>query len=124
MQFTACMAPRSGNSKQQAVKLLKYTDSRRDKHHTTPHAQSWQGGRSTKENTDPIGRGTQERTDGQELFRVKRNENSGHETHGITPKGFRSGEGADVVRTEQKELQTGDKKVSHIPIPSLCHMVY
>lgn len=41
---------------------------------------------------------------------MRRNENSGCETEVITPKRFRSGEGGEVVRKEQKELQTGDKK--------------
>lgn len=110
MQFTACMAPRSGNSSGGQLNSGNGTDSRRDKHHTTLHAQSWPRVRSTKENTDPIGRGTQGKTDGQELFRVKRNENSGWKTRVVTPKRFRSGEGAEVMREEQKELQTGDKK--------------
>lgn len=41
---------------------------------------------------------------------MKRNENSGWKTRVVTPKRFRSGEGAEVMREEQKELQTGDKK--------------
>lgn len=110
MQFTACMAPRSGNSSGGQFNSGNARIPGGTKHHTTLHAQSWPRVRSTRENTDPIGRGTQEGTDGQELFRVKRNEKSGCETRVVTPKRFRSGEGAEVMREEQKELQTGDKK--------------
>lgn len=66
----------------------------------------------------------QERIDGKELFHVKRNENSGCETKVITSKRSKSGKGAEVMKKDQKELHTGDKKMSHILIPSLCHMVY
>lgn len=41
---------------------------------------------------------------------MRRDENSGCETEVITPERFTSGEGAEVVGKEQKELQTGDKK--------------
>lgn len=55
---------------------------------------------------------------------MKRNENSGCETKVITSKRSKSGKGAEVMKKDQKELHTGDKKMSHILIPSLCHMVY